>query len=159
MLRTSIINFVSKIGLAVPFLYSFFISVLNPQKAISRWPNFLSHHINETVLILITSLVSASIVFWIFTNKLKFAAVSTALVSLSLVLLINIDDLNLVFESIPALCLALGLSLRYYPRVRVITGTKVTIPSAHAPTQANTSTHLAGVANDHDEHLFVPEHK
>jgi hypothetical protein len=156
MLRTSIINFISKIGLIVPFLYTLFITFLDPQRIVVRWPDFLSRHVNENALVLITGLVSVSIVIWIFSNRLKFAAAAAALISMSLVLITNITDPKLLFESVPAFCLALGLTLRYYPRIRVIAGTKVTRPTSHTYKKADgTQVEMS----DHDQHLFVPENK
>lgn len=156
MLRTSIINFVSKIGLAVPFIYTLYIAISDPLRVVVRWPVFLSHHVNENALVLITGLASISIVVWIFSNRFKFVAVVTALICMSLVLLTNITDPKLLFESIPAFCLALGLTIRYYPRIRVITGTKVTraVPYSQKKTDGT-----PGEVNDHDQHLFVPENK
>ncbi len=159
MLRTSIINFVSKIGLSIPLLYTIFESFFNPDEVVSRWPNFFSHHVNQNALVLITGISAIALLVWMFSNRYKFNAVITIFCGFVLTLLINITDLRLLFNSIPALCLALGLSLRYYPRVRVIAPTKVTVSKEHLDLHNEIRQPPTNPDNDHDQHLFVPDHK
>lgn len=150
MLRTYVINFISKIGLAVPFLYTFLSTLFNQSVVVSMWPRFISKHINEDALVLLTALGSLFLIIWMFSGKKKFESALTNLVAILLVLFINVSDINLVFQLIPLIALSLGLALRYYPRVRVVAETKISIP------KENGGVHKT---DDYDQHIFVPEHK
>ncbi len=147
MLRTYVISFISKIGLAVPLLYAFISTTLNQSAVISAWPRFISKHINEDALIFLTALGSLFLLIWMFSGKKKF---ESALTNLVILILITLTNLNLIFQLIPLIALALGLTLRYYPRIRVVAETKISIP------KENGGVHKT---DDHDQHIFVPENK
>jgi hypothetical protein len=172
MLRTYIINFISKIGLAIPLLYVALASLFDPATIVSRWPLFLSKNLNGNALVLVTGAVSLCLIVWLFTNKYKFQSSVTTLAGIVLVGLFNIRDMGLLFSLVPLFCLALGLSLRYYPRVRVVVETKVTIPKEHILEQVekysdeiddedieDIAKTIKTTTDDHDQHLFIPENK
>lgn len=148
MLRTYTINFISKVGLAIPLLYVTLISIFNQEKVISYWPLFLSRNINELALVLLTGLVSLFLIIWMFSGRNKFESSVCTLGALLLVAIANIRDIDVLFTLIPLICIALSLSLRYYPRIRVVAETKVSIP------KENGGVHTT---NDHDQHIFIPE--
>ncbi len=147
MLRTYVINFISKVGLAVPFLYVFLSTLLNQSEVISAWPRIISKHINEDALIFLTALGALFLLIWMFSGKKKF---ESALTNTIILIIVTIYNPNLIFQLMPLIALALGLTLRYYPRIRVVAGTKISIP------KENGGVHKT---DDHDQHIFVPENK
>jgi hypothetical protein len=162
MLRTYIINIISKIGLATPLLYVTALSLISPDRVTSRWPYFFSHHVHETTLALFTALISIGLIIWLFTEKLRFEASIAILASLFFTGIFNLSDTELLFTLVPLFCIALSLSLRYYPRIRVVVETQVTISKEHKDPStgtSNTPTDHTHTTNDHDQHLFISEHK
>ncbi|MBU3668913.1 MAG: hypothetical protein FGM57_03015 [Candidatus Taylorbacteria bacterium] len=145
MLRTYVINFISKIGLGVPLLYVFLISIFNQSVVIAAWPSTISKHVNEEALVLLTLIGSAVLIAWLFSGKKNFEVSTTIL---ALLLITTASNLNLILDLTPLICLALGLTLRYYPRIRVVAETKVSIP------KENGGVHTT---DDHDQHIFVPK--
>ncbi len=172
MLRTSVINFVSKIGLAIPLLYLSLLSIFDQSKVVGFWPVTLSKHVNENALALITCLASGALIAWLFSNQYKFQAALTSLIGISLAGILNMFNFDLILTLTPLFCLALGLSLRYYPRVRVVAPTRVTIPKEHVIEHAEKEAEkneseispalkatVKTIVDEHDQHLFIPENK
>ncbi|MDQ5912004.1 MAG: hypothetical protein QG568_217 [Patescibacteria group bacterium] len=172
MLRNSIINFTLKLGLAFSLFYTGLACIIVPDYVILYWPNFLSSNLSESFLIFMSGLVSFGLIAWIFSNKLQFASSTTMTVLLVLAGLFNLTNVPFIVDIAPLFFISLALSLRYYPRVRIIAQTKVTplasvtvhddldeVSSAPNSSENNSTetvvesdTHL-----EHDQHIFVPK--
>ncbi len=150
MLRTYIINTISKIGLAASFVYTLLLTLFDQSRIVSAWPHVVSKYINEDALILLTALSLVFMTIWMFSGKRKFESALTNFVLIFFVILVHITDIHFVFQLIPLLCISLGLALRYYPRVRIVAETKISIP------KENGGVHKT---DEHDQHIFVPENK
>lgn len=150
MLRTYIINTISKVGLAASFVYTLLLTLFDASKIISAWPHFISRHINENALVLLTASTVIFMTIWMFSGKRRFESALTNFVIIFLTTVVHVDDIHFVFQLIPLLCISLGLALRYYPRIRVVAETKISIP------KENGGVHKT---DEHDQHIFVPENK
>lgn len=178
MLRNSIINFTLKIGLAFSLFYTVLASIVVPDHVISFWPNFLSSNLNESFLVFLTGLVAFGLIAWIFSNKFQFASAVSISIALALAGIFNLTNVPFIVDVAPLFFISLALSLRYYPRVRVIAQTKVTplasitvhddldeIASYAAKTTSDTENESNSVESvvesdthlDHDQHIFVPK--
>ncbi len=126
MLRNSVINILLKVGLSISLLYAALASVFAPSLVVSRWPFFVSNQISEGTLSLFTGLICLVLIAWLFSGKKKFAATVTVTVAITLTALLNILSVSFLFSLAPLFFIALGLSIRYYPRVRIVSETMVT---------------------------------
>jgi hypothetical protein len=126
MLRNTIINIVLKIGLSISLLYASLASFIVPATVIEYWPNFISNNVSENFLSIFTGIVSLVYIVWIFSGRYRFASVSSLSIIFILFGISNIYNVGLLFNIAPIFCISLALSLRYYPRVRIVAQTKVT---------------------------------
>lgn len=178
MLRNSIINFTLKIGLSFSLFYTVLASIVVPEHVISFWPNFLSSNLNESFLVFLTGLFAFGFIVWIFSNKFQFVSVVSITVVLALAGIFNLTNVPFIVDVAPLFFISLALSLRYYPRVRVIVQTKVTplasitvhddldevasSASKVASGADNESNSVESVVEsdthlEHDQHIFVPK--
>ncbi len=175
MLRNSIINFILKIGLAFSLFYTGLASIIVPDHVISFWPNFLSSNLSESFLVFLTGLVSFGLIAWIFSNKFQFTSSTTITILLAITGLFNLTNVPFIVDIAPLFFISLALSLRYYPRVRVIAQTKVTplanitvhddLDEIASNTTDNTNEESNSVESvvesdthlEHDQHIFVPK--
>lgn len=173
MLRNSAINIVLKVGLSISLLLTALAGFVVPQNVSARWPSFIVNHSNEYLIGIFTSIVCLALVVWLFSSKKKFIAASSITVAIALAGLFNITDFSYLFELSPLFFISLALTLRYYPRIRVLTQTKVT-PLTHVShididgehfseeTEDGSSEHITGVVEadihaEHDQHIFIPK--
>lgn len=172
MLRNSIINFILKIGLAFSLFYTGLASIIVPDHVISFWPKFLSSNLNESFLVFITGIISFVFIGWIFSNKFQFTSAVSIAVALALAAVFNLTNVPFIVDIAPLLFISLALSLRYYPRVRVIAQTKVTplanitvhddLDEVTPHTTSDESNSVESVVEsdiheEHDQHIFVPK--
>lgn len=126
MLRNSIINLVLKCGLAISFLYSTLAAFIVPANVVSRWPSFLANNLSEQTLAIFTGICSLFLIAWLFSRQHKFTCALTITILIGLAALFNIRDVSYLFYLAPLFSIALSLTLRYYPRIRVIARTHLT---------------------------------
>ncbi len=124
MLRNSAINFVLKAGLAIACLAFAAYSFAYPNTVLEFYPQFISDIIGDLAVLIIGAAVAVFMAGWIFSRKHKFACVSTLLILLSLAILANLTTLRFVSVAWPLLVISLALTIRYYPRVRIIVSHK-----------------------------------
>jgi hypothetical protein len=165
MLRNSIINLVLKVGLGISLLFATLASFVTPSVVVSKWPNFIAERISEQNLAEFTGLVCLGLTVWLLSGKTKFASSVTVGILVLLTILSNLTYVTFVFSIFPLFFISIALSLRYYPRIRVVVQTKVTplgqttevtLPSDN---QAADLTDLGVTESDihleHDQHLFI----
>jgi hypothetical protein len=126
MLRNSVVNILLKVGLALPLLYTALAAFVVPARVITRWPLFVTHHVDESTLTVFTGIVCVAFVIWLFFGTRKFISAATLTLCIGLTILFNIKSESFVFGLAPLFFIALALSIRYYPRVRVVSETFLT---------------------------------
>lgn len=149
MIRNSAINLSLKVGLTVPLAYTALAAVVVPEKVLSYWPEFISSNINESILVFASGLAALGMIGWIFSGKKKFAAAVTLTVLLALGGLVNITNIPFLVSLAPLFFIAAALSLRYYPRIRIISRTRVT-PLVHLTPIDEDGEHLAEIEDEDD---------
>ena len=120
MLRQSLYSFVQKVGLALSLIYIGILSFLHPIELVPYFPRFLININNETGFISLIGILAVLLALWILSNKFKFYSNLTAAILIGLTGLTNITNLRFLFVGAPAFAIALSLTIRYYPRIRVI---------------------------------------
>lgn len=187
MLRNTLINFTLKFGLAISLVYTGLEALVVPDNILKYWPEFLSSNIHDSVLVLITTLACLALVVWLFSNKGQFASVLTFSSLVAIIGIANITDVPFLIDIAPLFFISVALSLRYYPRIRVVAQTKVTplanitIPEQQTykeesidinntgikekggeknkeEMQTHTETVIeSDIHTEHDQHIFVPK--
>lgn len=120
MLRTSAINLVLKIGLAVSGIVFAILSFLVAPDIIVLYPHFIISLVGEIVTLALGAATALILSVWLLSRKHKFASAFTFFIFVSLGMLFNITSLSFISIAWPLFCMSLALCLRYYPRVRVI---------------------------------------
>lgn len=120
MLRQSLYSFVQKVGLALSLTYIGILSFLHPIELVPYFPRFLININNETGFISLAGIIAILLALWIISNQFKFYSNLAATVLIGLTSIINITNLRFLFVVAPAFAIALSLTIRYYPRIRVI---------------------------------------
>lgn len=161
MLRNTLINFTLKLGLALSLIYTGLEAIIVPDNVLVYWPEFLTSSIHDSILILITSAVCFGLIAWIFSNKGPFTSAMVCSSLVGVVGIVNIMDVPFLIDIAPLFFISVALSLRYYPRIRVVAQTKVT-PLANITTEAipekRTETVIeSDIHTEHDQHIFVPK--
>ena len=165
MLRNSIINLVLKIGLCISLLFTILTSFITPDVVVSKWPSFFAHRISEQNLAEFTGLLCLILVIWLLSGKNKFTSTIVTGVFVLLTILFNLTHATFVFSILPLFFISIALSLRYYPRIRVVVQTKVTplgqVTEMTGDEQSADVTDLGVAESDihieHDQHLFIPK--
>lgn len=129
MLRQSLASAVQKIGLSLSFIYATLIAIFRPAEAAQYYPRFNFWSTNITSVVTIGGVICFILAIWIISNRKKFLANLIATIILGLAMLINITKLHLILSLTPVFALALSLTIRYYPRVRVIDSNSPVIPT------------------------------
>ncbi|HEY1037742.1 MAG TPA: hypothetical protein VGE62_04155 [Candidatus Paceibacterota bacterium] len=159
MLRTSLVSLIIKIGLSVSLLYAALASFVVPAMVVERWPSFISQNLSEAFLSAFTGLGALVYIVWLFSRKYRFSATASLTVIIALFGLSNIQNVGLIFQLAPLFSISLALTLRYYPRVRVLTQTKVstlTYDGSHDQVHGDNGKKKVNSEKDHDQHLFIP---
>lgn len=130
MLRQSLASLVQKIGLSLSFLYATLIAFFRPAVAVQYYPRLSYWQTNITSVVIVGGIVCLIMTLWIISNQKKFLANLIATIIIGLAVLVNITKLHFVLSLTPVFALALSLSIRYYPRVRVIETSHRTGPTA-----------------------------
>lgn len=172
MLRNSIINFTLKLGLSFSLFYAGLAALIVPDHVLSFWPTFLSSNLNESFLVFLSGIVCFGLIGWIFSKKIQFTSAVTTGILIALVGLFNLTNVPFIVDLAPLFFISLALSLRYYPRVRVVAQTKVTSlatvtvhddldeVSPHTISDESNSVETvveSGIHEEHDQHIFVPK--
>ncbi len=172
MLRNSVINFALKLGLAFSLFFSGLASLVVPDHVLSFWPSFITSNLNESFILLISGIVSFGLIGWLFSKKAQFASATTTGACIALTGLFNLTNVPFIVDIAPLFFISLALSLRYYPRIRVIAQTKVTplssitihknldnSPGIKGPEISDVTESVveSGVHEEHDQHIFVPK--
>lgn len=120
MLRQSLASLVQKIGLSFSFLYAMLIAFFRPVEAVQYYPRIAYWQTNITSVVIVGGFICLLMAVWVISNRKKFLANLIATIVIGLAALINITKLHFVLSITPVFALALSLTIRYYPRVRVI---------------------------------------
>ncbi len=120
MLRTGAINLVLKIALISSSLVFALFSFAQGATVIQYYPSFIINTLNESTTLILGSLLSMSLAIWLLSRKQRFAAITTYFIILSIGMLFNITSLTFLGMVWPLWCISLALTLRYYPRIRVL---------------------------------------
>ncbi len=120
MLRNSAISLILKIGLSLSSIMFAVLSIFRASDILSYYPNFLISLFGDLFVLILGACIALFLSIWIFSAKHKFAAVFTYAIALLLGIFTNISSLTFLAIAWPLFCMSLALSLRYYPRIRVI---------------------------------------
>lgn len=120
MLRQSLASLVQKIGLSLSFVFAALIAFFRTIEAVQYYPRWSYSSTDITSIVYTGGFICLLMAIWIISNKAKFWANLTATVFIGLAILFNITKLHFILTLAPVLALALSLTIRYYPRVRVI---------------------------------------
>jgi len=155
MLRNTLINLTLKIGLMISLLYSSLAAFVVPAKVVEYWPSFISNNLSEGFLSLFTGLLALVYILWIFSAKYRFQVFSSLSTIIALFAISNFSNVGLLFSIAPIFSITLALSLRYYPRIRVVAQTKVTPLDIDGEAEIDEESSNQNSEKDHDQHLFV----
>ena len=158
MLRNTLINLTLKIGLMISLLYGALASFIVPATVVSYWPTLISRNLSESFLSTFTGIAILIYMAMIIYNRRRFYTYSSLSFFILAMILLNIRNVQLLFNMAPILAISLGLSLRYYPRVRVVAQTKVTTIDEEGEieiAEINRKGDLIPSEKEHDQHLFV----
>ncbi len=124
MIRTSAINLVLKVGLAVTSIAFAIASFWKASEIVVFYPNFVIAIFGEMFTLALGAAAALVMGIWLLSRKHKFAAAFTYTILILLAILFNLDSIRFLSTGWPLLCMALALSIRYYPRIRVIVSHK-----------------------------------
>ncbi len=154
-----------KLALSISLLFAALASLITPETVVAKWPDFITTRINEQSVAEITALLCVILTVWLLSGKKKFSSSILTGIFILLTIVVNITYVSFVFSILPLFFISIALSLRYYPRIRVVVQTKVTPLTKisdieHSPdNQAADVTDLGVVESDthieHDQHLFI----
>lgn len=125
MIRTSAINLVLKVGLAMTSFAFTIVSFFRPDEIVEYYPDFIVDIFGDLFVIAVGSAISFVLAIWIISGRHKFAVSFTYMILISIGMISNIGSLRFLSVSWPLFCISCALSLRYYPRVRVIISKKL----------------------------------
>ncbi len=120
MLRTSAINLVLKVGISAASLGFALLSFLKGTEIVAYFPRFITYIFGETVSLILGALIAVVMTVWLMSRRHKFAAAFTYTILIGLGMLFNLTSLTFISITWPLFCMSLALTIRYYPRVRVI---------------------------------------
>jgi hypothetical protein len=120
MIRNSAINLMLKIGLAVSSLVFAIVSLVRANDVLFYYPEFIVSIFGEAVTLIAGALIALALTGWILSQKHKFAASFTYVIVIGLGMLVNFTSLTFLAMAWPLFCIAGALSLRYYPRIRIL---------------------------------------
>lgn len=120
MLRTGAINLVLKVGLMLSSVVFAIMSFVQGSTIIQYYPDFIINLIGESATLILGSLIALCLALWLLSRRQRFAAVATYLVFLTVGILFNLTSLSYLSTVWPLWCISFALSLRYYPRIRVL---------------------------------------
>ncbi len=165
MLRNSIINLVLKVALCLSLLFTALASFITPSIVVSKWPSIIAANISEQNLAEFTGLLCLGLTAWLISGKMKFSSSVTLAVLTFLTIIFNLTLVTFVFSVFPLFFISIALSLRYYPRIRVIVQTKVTPLGQITESEMTHDSQAADVTDlgvaesdihlEHDQHLFI----
>lgn len=124
MLRNSVINFVLKAGLGIACLGFAVYSFAYPNTVLEFYPLFIADLIGDLATLIIGAAVATFMALWLLSRRHKFACSSTFLILVTIAMLANITSLRFLSVAWPLFVISLALSIRYYPRVRIIVSHK-----------------------------------
>lgn len=124
MIRNSAINLLLKIGLAISSLVFAIVSFVRSNEILFYYPQFIISILGDAVTLIFGSIMSVVLAIWILSQKQKFAAVFTYMTLIGIGMIFNMGSLVFLAITWPLFCIAGALSLRYYPRIRVIVSGK-----------------------------------
>lgn len=125
MIRTSAINLVLKVGLAITSFAFAILSFFKATDMVVFYPEFILSIFGELFTISLGAAVSFVLGIWLLSRKHKFAAAFTYTIIIFLAILFNLNSIRFLSVAWPLFCMSLALSLRYYPRIRVIISKKL----------------------------------
>ncbi len=124
MIRTSAINLVLKVGLAITSIAFAIASFWKANEVLLYYPHFVISIFGEMFTLALGAAAAIVMGIWLLSQKHKFAAAFTYTLLILFAILFNLDSIRFLSTGWPLLCMAAALSIRYYPRIRVIVSHK-----------------------------------
>lgn len=109
-----------KVGLALSSIVFAIVSFTRASDILSYYPNFIISIFGDLLTLAFGAIISIFLAVWVLARKHKFASAFTYMLVIGLGMLANITSLTFLAVAWPLFCIAGALSLRYYPRIRVI---------------------------------------
>lgn len=108
--------FLLRSAIASVFVYAAISSFVTPDNWIGYFPLFLRHLIPQSLLLTFFSIYELILAVWLLTGKLTFFAALLAAVTLSGIIVFNIDQLDIVFRDLAIILAALSLATFTYKK-------------------------------------------
>lgn len=103
-------------AIASVFVYAAIASFVTPDNWIGYFPLFLRHLIPQSLLLTFFSVYELVLAIWLLTGKYTFFAAILAAVTLSGIIVFNIDQLDIVFRDLAIILAALSLATFTYKK-------------------------------------------
>src|SRR5579863_2998872 len=103
-------------AIASVFAYAAIASFITPDNWIGYFPLFLRHIIPQSLLLTGFSVYELTLAVWLLTGKFTFFAAILAAVTLSGIIIFNIDQLDIVFRDFTIILAALSLAVFTYKK-------------------------------------------
>lgn len=162
MLRNIAVNAVLKIGLILPLAYAGLAALVIPDKVLTFWPSFVVNNLNESFIIFVSGVLPFALIIWICSHRRDFASALTITILIFLTGITNIKNVPFLIDLAPLFFISLALSLRYYPRIRIMAQTKVTPLTNITIEDEDLEEKIESVVEseihrEHDQHIFIPK--
>lgn len=109
MKNEQLISFLLRIGIAIAFLYAAIAAFLDPFSWIGFLPTWIDGIIPRGVLLSLFSLYEILLALWLLSGKIPFRAAMVSSVTMTSIIVFNINSLDILFRDIPILFSALAL--------------------------------------------------
>lgn len=108
--------FLLRSAIASVFVYAAIASFVTPDNWIGYFPLFLRHIIPQSMLLTVFSVYELILAVWLLGGKFIFFAAVLAAVTLSGIIIFNIDQLDIVFRDFTVILAALSLAVFTYKK-------------------------------------------
>ena len=108
--------FLLRSAIASVFGYAAIASFVTPDNWIGYFPLFLRHIIPQSILLTFFSVYELILAVWLLVGKFIFIAAILAAVTLSGIIIFNIDQLDIVFRDFTIILAALSLAVFTYKK-------------------------------------------
>ncbi len=98
-------------GIAFVFLYAGISSLLSPESWIGYMPAFIQKFIPGNTVLLLFLIYELLISIWLISGIMTFEASASAAITLAIIVLFNLEDLNILFRDIAIILSAVSLCI------------------------------------------------
>lgn len=114
----NLVSFLLRIGLSIVFLYAATAAFLEPLNWIGFSPQFIREIVPAQILLFLFSLSEIILALWLVWGRYTFYAASLAALTLFLIILSNLVQLDIVFRDLAIFFSALALAILSYGKER-----------------------------------------